>query len=289
MVFDATIMIPVYNSGKYLEETLRSAINQTYSGEYEILAINDGSTDLSPQILNSFSDSFNNFRVLHQENKGEGRTRNRLLDEAKGEILVGLDSDDILNQRALEKVIGFYKKNPDIGFVYSNNNCIDNQGNLLYRGERSSCHEHFDELIYFANFVGHLRSYKKSFLGNLNFEVNSSLGTDWDFFMKMTPLLKKGHIPEFLYDYRIYGESTSNSTDFETKKLDAEDLVRENLIRNRVYNFHSNIFVKRVQENEHIIYFNHFVDNVEKTMSPKAKSALRSYFSNYLEVLKNGN
>lgn len=89
-----TVIIPVYNTERYLSECLESVIHQTISSEIEIICVDDGSTDDSLKILSGFSKKNSQLIVLHQENKGAGAARNCGLNLARGKYLCFLDADD---------------------------------------------------------------------------------------------------------------------------------------------------------------------------------------------------
>ena len=92
-----SVIVPVYNSEKFLQEALKSIREQTYSN-IEVLMIDDGSTDASPHICDDFAREDERFRVIHQENKGPSAARNRGIDEAKGEYITFVDNDDLLHK-----------------------------------------------------------------------------------------------------------------------------------------------------------------------------------------------
>ena len=96
-----SVCIPVYNAESWLEECINSVINQTYN-DYEIIIVNDGSSDSSPHICDYFVSTNKNCFVWHQENRGLSVTRSILVDKAKGEYCVFLDADDYLKPNALE-------------------------------------------------------------------------------------------------------------------------------------------------------------------------------------------
>src|SRR6056297_364759 len=117
---EATITIPVYNSEKFIPKCLESALSQNTKRNYEVLVINDGSTDNTEKILDEFSKkNKDKLRVIHQKNAGVGITRNRLLGKSRGNVLITLDSDDYLSENALEKTINYFNSNPKTNFVYS--------------------------------------------------------------------------------------------------------------------------------------------------------------------------
>lgn len=96
-----SIIIPVYNVEKYLDACLISVISQTYEN-FEAILINDGSTDGSPEICNSFVKRDPRFRLYTTENRGLSMARNKGMDEARGEFICFLDSDDMYHERYLE-------------------------------------------------------------------------------------------------------------------------------------------------------------------------------------------
>lgn len=104
-----SIIIPVYNQEKYIEKCLQSAVNQNFDGNFEIIAINDGSCDKSGKLLDKFHGN-EKVKIYNNENRGVSYSRNFGLEEAKGEYIIFLDADDYLDINALRN---FKKANPD--------------------------------------------------------------------------------------------------------------------------------------------------------------------------------
>ena len=104
-----SIVIPAYNVQDCLESCLKSIQNQTFE-DYEVICIDDGSSDRTPEILNRFSQHDNRFYVVHQANSGPGKARNTGLDRARGDYVMMLDSDDIYNTRLLELMLNEAEK-----------------------------------------------------------------------------------------------------------------------------------------------------------------------------------
>ena len=96
-----SIVVPVYNVESYLGACLDSLLQQDFSEEYEIIAVNDGSTDQSPAILQSYAKNHSNLRILDQANAGLSMARNNGLAMATGEYVLFVDSDDMLNPQSL--------------------------------------------------------------------------------------------------------------------------------------------------------------------------------------------
>ena len=108
-----SVIIPVYNSEKYLRKCLDSVINQTLK-DLEIICVNDGSTDQSLEILNEYINVDNRITVINQDNLGAGAARNKGLEVAKGEYIHFLDADDWLEPNAYELVYHHVKKSDTI-------------------------------------------------------------------------------------------------------------------------------------------------------------------------------
>lgn len=98
-----SVIIPVYNVEKYLQECLESAINQTLR-DIEIICVDDGSTDNSPAILDEYARRDSRLRVVHKSNSGYGQTMNIGISLAKGEFISFLESDDSIEITMLEKL-----------------------------------------------------------------------------------------------------------------------------------------------------------------------------------------
>ena len=99
---DASIIIPVYNAEKYLKKCLESVINQKTKYKYEIIVINDGSTDNSLNILKIYS---NKIKIIDKPNSGPGDSRNKGLELASGKYILFVDSDDYVSDHFVEKML----------------------------------------------------------------------------------------------------------------------------------------------------------------------------------------
>jgi glycosyltransferase involved in cell wall biosynthesis len=106
---EISIIIPVYNVEKYLSETLNSILSQEFSN-YEIILINDGSTDSTGIICDEFSKKYNFIQVFHQVNAGVSVARNKGIDLAKGDYIWFVDGDDLVAKNALNKLHDLLKE-----------------------------------------------------------------------------------------------------------------------------------------------------------------------------------
>ena len=97
-----SIIIPVYNASAFIAKTIENLLEQNI--HKEIILINDGSTDNSLEVINKFKNKFEDIRVINQENKGVSAARNNGIANAKGDYILFIDSDDLLEEKALEKL-----------------------------------------------------------------------------------------------------------------------------------------------------------------------------------------
>ena len=99
-----SVVIPVYNVEKYLQECVDSVLNQTLK-EFELIAVDDGSTDHSGAILDEYQEKDSRITVIHKENGGLSSARNAGLDIAKGEWIAFVDSDDWVSPETYEEMM----------------------------------------------------------------------------------------------------------------------------------------------------------------------------------------
>ena len=108
-----SVIVPVYNVEKYLEECLDSIQNQTYS-DIEVILVNDGSTDKSKEICGKYCKQDNRFQLLNQENQGLSAARNSGVAASTGEFIAFVDSDDIILPNYLETLMHYMREDVDI-------------------------------------------------------------------------------------------------------------------------------------------------------------------------------
>ncbi len=127
-----SIVIPVYNAEKFLGKAVRSVIDQTYE-DFELLLINDGSTDGSRSKCDDFALIDKRIKVISQENKGPAAARNAGIRHAMGDFLFFLDADDYIEMSAIEKLILCYHEfRPEL--VMGNFRKLENNGEILNQG-----------------------------------------------------------------------------------------------------------------------------------------------------------
>lgn len=112
-----SIIIPVYNTEKYLEQCINSILDQNFT-DYEIILVNDGSTDSSGVICEHFSEKFEQIKTIHKINGGLSDARNQGLKEAKGEYILFIDSDDFIEKDSLNEINKVIEEDRDVDLIF---------------------------------------------------------------------------------------------------------------------------------------------------------------------------
>lgn len=129
-----SIIIPVYNVESFLDRCLESVVGQTYKS-IEVIAVDDGSTDSSGDILDSWGEKDPRIKVIHKENGGLSSARNAALDVATGDYIAMIDSDDFWDEDALEHLMTMAKNN-DADMVVARGRKVDLEGHIFQHKEK---------------------------------------------------------------------------------------------------------------------------------------------------------
>ena len=113
-----SVILPVYNRGYIIEHALNSLINQTFEN-YELIIVDDGSTDKTKEIISPYLKKYQNFKYTFHSNRGVALSRNAGILMAEGTYITFIDSDDEYKIGHLEKMVTFMQSNPDIDFIHS--------------------------------------------------------------------------------------------------------------------------------------------------------------------------
>ncbi|MCB0698725.1 MAG: glycosyltransferase [Chitinophagales bacterium] len=125
-----TVLLPAYNAAPYMKEAVDSVLAQTFK-DFELLVINDGSTDGTGEILRSYTDE--RVWLVEQENMGLVRTLNKGIELAKGKYIARFDADDVCYPDRLEVQMKFFQEHPDYIIVASEADYMDEDGNFVFK------------------------------------------------------------------------------------------------------------------------------------------------------------
>lgn len=113
-----SIIMPVYNSEKYISEAIESICNQSYKN-WELLIVNDGSTDHTSEIIDDFSKKDSRIKVFHRKNEGVSMARNFALNQICGEYVTFIDSDDVYHTDRLKRMLQVFEQHRNCEIVFS--------------------------------------------------------------------------------------------------------------------------------------------------------------------------
>lgn len=214
-----TIIIPVYNRESTIEQTIESIENQTIK-DFEILTVDDGSSDNSKNVIKKLMEKYRNIRYIYQENAGVSSARNTGIKNAKTKYISFLDSDDFYEEKFVEKMLNkIEENNSDIvccGYYKKNNN-DKRKVRTLFRKKRVLLNYILgNNKFHTSSFV-----FKREFIinNNIYFDSELSWGEDIYFFVKaMSKTEKINLVNDYLSTY-ITGEDENALSAFTLKKI----------------------------------------------------------------------
>lgn len=200
-----SVIIPCYNQGKYIDETVDSVLNQTFQ-DFEIVIVNDGSTD---KVTNEILENYNKPKttVIHTENRGVSSARNTAIKASVGEYILPLDGDDKLHKDFLKLALEAFNRRPELKLVYSE---VDFFGFKEGRWHLAS----FDMAkMLLSNQIVSTAMYRRlDYNKTKGYNVNMKKGLeDWDFWLTLLSHNREVYrIPKTLFYYRMVANSRNN-------------------------------------------------------------------------------
>lgn len=236
---DISVIIPVYNTEKYLSSCIDSILRQT-NVSFEIILVDDGSSDSSPLICDSYASKYDNIRCYHIKNSGPATARNKGFNVATGEYVTFTDSDDKMEPQMLYKMITAGKKH-HADIICCNYKEIDEEGNITPRNYSNQTYilNHEEALVHFYSkdkifSQCWTKLYKKQLLINYHIGNDPSLRFDEDiiyniraFRFAQTTVI----IDEPLYEYTLRGNSLAHG-EYYIKHTD--QYIDDSLMRVRI-------------------------------------------------------
>lgn len=212
---EVTVVVPCFNRAAFVALTLESALAQTYPAIH-IVAVDDGSTDGTRSILDTYSGRIQVLEHPNRANKGQSASINRALDMTDGQFVAILDSDDLWAPDKLSKQVAFLQTHETVGLVYGNGFAIDHHGNYLYKIYPSNHIENSDPERVLLDCYFHLPSnalMRRSVLNNVgSFDEDLRSAQDHDMAIRMAEAARLGYIDEILFYYRRHRHSISSTT-----------------------------------------------------------------------------
>jgi glycosyltransferase involved in cell wall biosynthesis len=205
-----SVIVPCYNGAAFLEETLRSALTQSYA-QVEVVVVDDGSTDSSPEIARRFP-----VRYIRQPNRGLCEARNVGIRESKGDYLVFLDADDRLKPRAIEAGLRALAQRPDCAMTVGDHVFITADGGYLASSTKEcSTRSHYEALLK-SNFIEMIASvlFRRSIFDELGgFDSTLRVAEDYELYLRIARALPICCHAAIVAEYRKHGTNTSRNSE----------------------------------------------------------------------------
>ncbi len=217
-----SVIVPTYNRADLLVEALASALQQTRLPD-EILVVDDGSVDATAEVLAKHGPPV---IAIRQDNRGVSAARNLALERATGDIILFLDSDDLLLPRCVERIAEEFASHPEVGVIYPDMQIIDSRGNQLgiysqvARGRRSG--DLFGELACHCLLNMTSGAVRRTALQDVRFDETLSCAEDYKFWCQLAAGCTFHYLDEQLACYRYHG---AQATTLRVRQM-LEDAIR---------------------------------------------------------------
>jgi len=280
-----TVLMPVYNAAPYLAEAIDSILNQRFK-DFEFLIINDGSTDNSLEIINSYKDK----RIL-LINNGQNikliATLNKGIELAQGKYIARMDADDISLPERLEKQVQFMETHPEVGLCGSFVRTVGLAKN--YDVHYACSHDEIKFNLFFDTHFPHPAAFiRKSVLSenNLKFDFGFIHAEDFELWNRMAQHTRLAILPEILVHKRVHPEQIS--VKYTPIQLEVSSKIRRQLIKNlgieptdKEILLYDNFLEQNIpKEKMDVIVLLNFLDKLIKG-NTKKKVYNASLFNNY--------
>jgi glycosyltransferase involved in cell wall biosynthesis len=224
-----SVLMPVYNAGNYLKESIESILNQSYSN-FEFIIVDDGSTDESPSIIELYK--LNDSRIKFYKNEsniGVAKTRNRLVSIASYDIIAWMDADDISSNNRLEEEINIIINDSSIDLVCSQINLMNDDG-IIFRSQLRQNYSLYYDLNFFCSIPNPTVLCKKSVLIEANgYSLEYSTAEDFELWSRIYLTSKVFRVEKPLLNYRLSQTSISNVVHKNTGTINTQKIVKRNL------------------------------------------------------------
>lgn len=213
-----SIVMPVLNGERYIREAIRSIQAQTYKN-FELLVVDDGSTDGTRAEVDRFRDKLDVKYIAHQERQGIARSMNDGVRHASGDLIGFLDHDDTWFPSFLEVQVGYLEQHPEVAMVHSDFQTIDASGQILEesvalaRERKRPSGNVFRELFMDSFIVGNSVLIRKECFTRLGLFDEGLRWGDYQMWLRIAHVYRVDYVPQVLARYRQHAtQSTRNVT-----------------------------------------------------------------------------
>ncbi len=208
-----SVVIPAYNAQSTILETIDSVLQQNFS-DFELIVINDGSTDKTLELLTSIKDA--RVKIYSYPNGGLPAARNRGIFRSVGEFISFIDADDLWTPDKLELQLQALQKNPQAGVAYSWTICMGNNGNSFHPGVAETFQGNVYSNLLSGNFIasGSNVLIRKEAIDSVGyFDESLKSCEDWDYWLRLAPKWDFVVVPKAQILYRLSSGAMSSKLD----------------------------------------------------------------------------
>jgi glycosyltransferase involved in cell wall biosynthesis len=222
-----SVFIPAFNAEAYIEQAVNSVLSQTYQ-HFEIIVVNDGSTDETKNVLEEIAKKDKRIKVFHNDfNLGLSPTRNKGIALCKGEFIALLDADDLISNQRIEKQVHFLKSNPEFDAVSSWMQIFDVEGYKQIIQYREKLNDYKSASIFYSPVSHAAALFKRSVLQVLKYRIQFKFAEDYDMWFRFLKQYKVAVLPEALYFYRAHASQTINDVNKKAHDYSHLQLIKE--------------------------------------------------------------
>ena len=209
------VIVPAYNSEKFISQALDSVLRQTYSN-WECIIVDDGSTDNTAAIVKQYCQKDGRFRYFYQNNSGPCIARNTAMANSNGEFILPIDSDNYIADTYMEKAVNRFQEFPETELVYGLSEKFGKEAGIRELPDYS-----YDQLLFVCNMIDMCAMFRRSSFNRVGvFHSNVRGLEDWDLWIGMfTPESVVYRIPEVMFYYQVRDNSVTADTIKAIQKL----------------------------------------------------------------------
>jgi glycosyltransferase involved in cell wall biosynthesis len=203
--------LPTFNRREYLEISINSVLNQTFK-DFELIIVNDGSTDETAEFLNQLQKLDNRIRCIHQTNQGLIKSLNNGISVAIGDYIARIDDDDFWSDsKKLEKQIDFLEKNPDYILIGSSGMIIFEADKKTIFWEKPITDKNIrKQMLFKCPFIHSSVIFRKEIVKRIGgYREECKLVEDWDLWMRLGKIGKMYNFPEVFVTNVVHGDNVS--------------------------------------------------------------------------------
>lgn len=223
---EISVLMPAFNSAKYIDKSIQSILNQTHK-DFEFIIVNDGSTDNTEEVILKYTDE--RIKYFKTENKGTASALNFGVSKAKYDWIARIDADDLNSPQRLEKQVSFLNDYPDIDILSCRSVYFKNNGRIIFLLKPPLEHKDILKVLNLHNPLNQSGViYRKKLVKQEKYSEKFALNEDFEFFYRVREKVKFHNLPEFL----VYTSMSETSKSYQGDNANLYDMLFQPAFKN---------------------------------------------------------